>query len=187
MLRLATPLPPLGSLSIAPPSSARLGSLRAKALVGRSVSVSWIMLGTWWVPKNTCLPTECFPLVDVQPLGRIRVFVCFSFLWLYLDVWLVISFGCTQNSRIWGNWSFSLCSTCLSVWGIFYYPSSPGTVLYSSSLLLWAYATFSSPLLVIRTSEGETKYLIYVNIILCVRWAAVQVTFQGKVGTTFTW
>lgn len=103
--------------------------------------VPWPMLGTWWVHSNLCCPpTTYFALVDVQPLGRLWIFVCFPFLWLYLCAWLVSSFSSTQNSRSWGNWSFAL-PTCLSD-GIFYHPFSPGSLGIPWQSYIYPFAAF---------------------------------------------
>lgn len=103
------------ALYTALPAGCTSKPLEVRDLFGTLSPAPWPLLDTQWVPSNLCCPlTTYFALVDVQPLGRLRIFVCFPFLWLYFCAWLVSSFSSTQNSRSWGNWSF--CSAYLSVW-----------------------------------------------------------------------
>ena len=182
---------PCGSLSVALPSGAHPGSLRAKVLVCHSVPVPWVMLGTRWVPNKYLL--KCFALVDDQPLRRLQIFVCFSFLWLYLCAWLVSSFSCTQNSRSWGNWSFSLCSACLSVWWhllLSLLSREPGE---SHDRSLYLFSVFMSvcnfSLTVTWWSEqAKVRQCVWFMPALASVWGGqlCRILFKGKLGPTFT-
>lgn len=121
-------------------------------------------------PVNIYLPPKTyFALVDGQLLGRLRIFVCFPSLWLYLCAWLVSSFSSTQNSRSWGNSSFRLCSACLSD-GIFYHPLSPGSLVVPWQSFIALPCFYDCPPLficchwVIRASDGEAVCLINVSV-----------------------
>lgn len=149
------PPPSCGSLSIAPPSSAHLGSLRAKALVCYSVSVSWVMLGIWWIPNIYLFTYQMFCPSRCPAVGKASDF-CLFFIPLALPICLTCQFP-RLYSRMLGvgvidHFPF-VRPVCLSVW---WHPllsllsrdaGDPLTVLYVSSLLLWASAAFSSALL----------------------------------------
>lgn len=145
-------------------------------------------------PVDICLPpTTYFILVDVQPLGRLRIFVCFPFLYFTYVPGLSVP---SALLRILGVGVIDLfpfaVSVCLmasfiisSLQGIWGSPDSP-LYLFSTFVTICNFSLCRH--WVIRASEGEAVCLIdsSINLGLSMSQTVMQASAQGTVGTTFT-